>query len=1601
MKDITLKYIVFLVTLFCGMQGYSQVPIGDGDGNNAYYFDGDHDGYGDPSNRVVRATQPPGYVTNNQDLDDSNALITNVAPKYFYKDSDGDNYGVTNITVYQSVRPTGYAINSGDCNDNNAALHPNTVWYRDGDNDTWGDSGVTKKQCSQPSGYILRAGDLNDGDALITNITPKNFYRDADGDTFGNPNIKTYRSVQPSGYVTDNGDCADNNAAIHPNTIWYRDSDGDGWGSDQGIGGIGDNTPPTIQQCIQPIGYVIKKGDLNDGNNLITDIPPKDFYRDADGDTFGNYSTKTYRSYPPNDGNTYVLIADDCDDTKIEIHPNTVWFKDGDSDTYGDPNSTKIQCIQPSGYVLNNNDYDDSTEFITNIPPRYFYSDIDGDGFGDPNDKIYRSVQPDGYVDNADDQCPNEFGKSQGCLFSPENYIYTRVYQKPVTSSQSTDIIANIAFYDGLGRSKQEIAIKASPDQKDIVTHIAYDAYGRQARKYLPFERKDTHPGNYKDVDVTNDINSYYATAYADDFTGVSLSDINAYSESVYEASALNRVLEQGAPGKTWKANKESDTDHTIKFEYGSNTTAENIVYFKADFANPGDTEVPNLTKVRNYVAGELYVTITKDENWTPEDGNLHTTREYKNKQGQIVLKRTYASTGSAVPSTDPATPSTSSATGAQGIAEAHDTYYVYDKYGNLTYVIPPKVNVTDGVSQSELVELCYQYHYDYRNRLIEKKVPGKDWEYIVYNRLDQPIMTQDANLRKENSGKPWDQWLFTKYDAFGRVVYTGSIINGSTRKVLQGRANASTDPQYETKSTTPISIAGTPTYYSLDAYPDRGLYKIYTINYYDDYTFDIAGLTNPGTVYNEAITDRTKTLATGSKVRVLDTNDWITTVTYYDKKARPIYVASTNEYLNTTDIVATQLDFVGKVEETTTRHKKGNNTEIVTIDTFTYDHMGRIRTQTQKINDQAVETIVENTYDALGQLERKQTGGGLQEVDYKYNVRGWLTKINDPDIALGNKLFAFTINYNAPQHGATALYNGNIAETKWKTANDNVERHYKYSYDALNRITGAISNDNRYNVSNIHYDKMGNIMSLNRKGHLNTAANSFGDMDILVYTYDSGNKLLRVTDTGNTTFGFKDGTHTNDDFAYDANGNMTQDQNKGITGITYNHLNLPKTVTVNNASHTGNITYIYDATGVKLKKVSTEGSSLITEYAGNYVYKNGDLEFFNHTEGIVEKENDGYKYVYQFKDHLGNIRLSYSDRDNDGAITQDEIIQEKHYYPFGMTHSGYNTTLRGRNHQYGFGGKEEQDELDLNWIDITARNYDPALGRWMNLDPLAEAMRRHSPYNYAFDNPIFFVDPDGMMPFANDGGGKNPRPNTTGLRMGRAALRKVKSLWSSVKAFASRSAAQNAAVIMVSIGTNENLGNGVRAAANGDVKGVVNAVNKSVNSSIDQIAATEGISRQEAGLDWAAGAAVDVGVGIATEGLVSGLGKGAGLADDVVSTASKVASTSNSSKGTVSSFAKKNNIFSGQKGLNSSIVDDYLGQMRDGSFDSSLGAGGLIDDGGRYILTEGNHRMNAAIEYGLETGDLKYAQQLIDNGNFRTGNPSDYGIEIYDLPTR
>ncbi len=144
-------------------------------------------------------------------------------------------------------------------------------------------------------------------------------------------------------------------------------------------------------------------------------------------------------------------------------------------------------------------------------------------------------------------------------------------------------------------------------------------------------------------------------------------------------------------------------------------------------------------------------------------------------------------------------------------------------------------------------------------------------------------------------------------------------------------------------------------------------------------------------------------------------------------------------------------------------------------------------------------------------------------------------------------------------------------------------------------------------------------------------------------------------------------------------------------------------------------------------------------------MYKNGILEFFNHAEGYVEKDTDGYKYIYQYKDHLGNIRLSYKDANKDGTITTSEIVEEKNYYPFGLQHKGYNFAINGRKHNYGYNGQEFDESLGLNVSEMTFRQYDPAIGRFNVIDAAAELAQNWTPYRFGFNNPVLFSDPSGL----------------------------------------------------------------------------------------------------------------------------------------------------------------------------------------------------------------------------------------------------------------
>ncbi|WP_241448719.1 DUF6443 domain-containing protein, partial [Aquimarina pacifica] len=991
-----------------------------------------------------------------------------------------------------------------------------------------------------------------------------------------------------------------------------------------------------------------------------------------------------------------------------------------------------------------------------------------------------------------------------------------------------------VHIVDGAAHKQEELTTQETIYNADIVAHIEYDHFGRQAKQYLPITSKGA-AGSYQEVDVVEDINAYYLNKYPDDFAGITdPTQVNAYAEQIYDRSPVGRVTEQSAPGSVWKYKEGSiqyedpvytyfpttlsydqfweaqdlfyipgennlpsayndegmlmlnnlarliiedgiltlrirtitedesghplplgkirhlpiaspiasidlgiltdangnNTDyrigiednyltitattatpanipgglfvditydltqieyvtyqniyydtpdsHTVKSAQDLNTTTE-VARFDVVVATDG---TPTLVQNGRYEAQQLSKSIIKNENWVKADGHANTAESFTDKTGKVLMTRSYVET-------------------ATNTLETADTYNIYDDFGNLTFVIPPAVVISDGISDTELNELMYQYQYDQRNRLIRSKNPGKGWDQIVYNELDQPVLTQNAVLAAEAA------WLFVKYDVLGRVVYTGRYNNTRSRRQLQDVVDQMST--YHEERATAAVIDGTDIYYTNTIFPTTDI-ALHTISYYDDYNFDIVGLTNPGSVYGESITQNTKLLATGSKVRVLGTDDWITSVPYYDKKARGIYAASKNEYLSTTDIIETQLDFTSKVIQSTSIHTKGNNEPIVMIDNFTYDAQGRVLTQTQQINDQQEELLASYVYDEMGQATTKKVGGNvttsgsaavssLQTIDYAFNIRGWLQSINEGKTDNGD-LFGYAVHYTTTTEnlGATPLYNGNISEISWQTANDHTKRAYGYQYDTTDRLTKAISSEGNYDLSEVTYDKMGNILSLERQGHTNADATAFGVMDDLTYTYGAGHKLQSVSDAGDTTFGFADGNTAGTDYTYNTSGSLIEDRNKGITSITYNHFELPTQITFEQSA-TKKIEYVYTATGSKIKKILTNGSDITeTEYAGGAQYKNGALQFIPTAEGYIEPDQEGFTYIYQYTDHLGNTRLAYSDKDNSGTISADEIIEENNYYPFGLSHRGYNNAINGRSHTYKYNNTELEEGLGLDW---------------------------------------------------------------------------------------------------------------------------------------------------------------------------------------------------------------------------------------------------------------------------------------------------------------
>jgi RHS repeat-associated protein len=637
-------------------------------------------------------------------------------------------------------------------------------------------------------------------------------------------------------------------------------------------------------------------------------------------------------------------------------------------------------------------------------------------------------------------------------------------------------------------------------------------------------------------------------------------------------------------------------------------------------------------------------------------------------------------------------------------------TYYVYDDFANLRFMIPPEgVNNLAGVSYTFAYNdaFCKKWvfasDYDDRFRVVENLKPGASPTWVIYDPADRAILEQDAAHR------PLNQWLFTKYDALGREIMSGRYTyTAASRAAMQTvvdeyYVNNPSRTYYETRSSTDFAnLHG----YSNQAFPqmpspNSASGQPYIVNYYDDYDFDSNGTAAetakgepafvPVTGYATTVAS-TKGKSTGKRVLVLGTSTWLTSAVYYDPQGRAIQTQDEN-YNNAAivsnkgrnlEVTATLYEgLTDRVKQTERKHcyALSDNSSVLTIrQVFEYDASSRLKSSKMAVGNPppaTEELLATYAYNEAGEMIQKKLGtGNLQTIDYQYNIRGWLKSINGGDLTKDNDLFAMRFRHEETE-ATQPQYNGNVSRIDWISKTDNVARTYQYGYDGLNRFLSADYSSGvaaeKFSVSTTYQDDNGNIKTLNRQNLVarnGNAVDTYDFVDKLNYAYD-GNQLKSVEDDITlstavaTDLKEKSRTTTNangiavnpTEYTYDPSGKLLSDKNKGTdVNLTYNDLDLPATIQM---ASNKNIANVYAATGDKLQMTVTDGATYTYKYIGGIVYLNDVPQFIPTPEGRVISPqavnipgNNAWIYEYFYRDQLGDLRVAFRSGGNTRSFT-------------------------------------------------------------------------------------------------------------------------------------------------------------------------------------------------------------------------------------------------------------------------------------------------------------------------------------------------------------
>ncbi|HWK02410.1 MAG TPA: DUF6443 domain-containing protein [Puia sp.] len=836
----------------------------------------------------------------------------------------------------------------------------------------------------------------------------------------------------------------------------------------------------------------------------------------------------------------------------------------------------------------------------------------------------------------------------------------TNLITRPVT-----DVKQTTRYFDGLGRPLQTVAKQISPLGKDLVTAVIYDSLSREHYKYLPFVSNPVqvnnvaNDGNFK-LDAFQEQTAFAQTQYP--------GENYYYNQTNFELSPLSRVVANYPAGNSWIGAGHGESSQYLINESIDSVHLWNIAYPQGSIPTDGGI----------YPAGQLYKNMSVDE-------QNHAVVEYKDKEGHVLLKKVQL---------------------ADSPGSAHVgwlcTYYIYDDLNNLRFVLQPRaVELVNNstvwtISQSIADELCFRYEYDGRHRMIIKKTPGAGEVWMVYDSRDRLVLSQDANLRGSY------QWLFTKYDSQNRIIIEGFYTDAThtSQSAMQSYLTTQNMAFYETQNP-----GSNPPYTLANSFPViTDATKVTGYNYYDDYSYaynlygynyeyfntaDNGHFMTASTVYPypQPLTQSTQTrgLPTGSYHQFLSyaSTSGIISTPFYDDHNRVIQTA-TNNIGKGIDVLTTQYDFSGHPLRTFLRTLFGSPVpqHHYVLTKMNYDAVGRLKNIWKNIDSAASDQLIDSMrYNELGELSSKYLGNNLDNLVYEYNIRGWVTGINKAFVGgTANHYFGMELGYDdsASVTGTTSYltpqFNGNIAGTIWKSAGDGINRKYDFTYDNVNRLTGAAFLQNPggntwniagmdFTVDSLAYDANGNILKMNQNGFKVGSPSS--PIDLLTYSYyGNSNKLLGVGDAANDSlsklgdFHYK-GNKKDTAYTYDGNGNLVVDKNKGMT-ISYNYLNLPYRV---NMAGKGTILYSYNTAGERLQKQTVDSLSrhaTMIRYAAGLTYQQTDtitnmgggidtVQYMGLEEGRARwafhkytTGTTGYGWEYDFmeRDHLGNTRV-------------------------------------------------------------------------------------------------------------------------------------------------------------------------------------------------------------------------------------------------------------------------------------------------------------------------------------------------------------------------